>query len=680
MLQTKKIQNAFLENINIVNTATNFFNSNKDISDMNTLYNKTTNYFSPYNTNNNYKSNTLNINNIESLNLNSKKKFGWKDIMNLDYNKYNNNENILEDPLIKNILNSDINENEIQNIPENYIVNLIHTLQGLANNAIRNNNYLESENKKLYQDLETMKTNNEYLHQKNIKINQKLIDLNKKNSEQKNIQNIIYDNTYIKKKRYYCNICTNKKFKTQKYLDEHISRRHPDYPNDIMKLKENKEKRLSVSLYQKKINEMKNYFDNLIYKSMKKIQYIKLNEKLNNLQNLLEMKKNINNIIMNNNNNNYQEEINIEYNNDNDDNDNNEDNNSNEKINDNKNTIKSEEKEKKSETENSASLEKSEDTNKRKQNEILEKKHGNFIHNYLLLKKEIKFIAIKKFFEPKPEDEQITHQRSKKKTKTLKMKNKSKLAEIDSTDEQKKEETKKLEFTEEKKEEKENLKTKNENNIEKKELEEEEKEKDKEEKNKLNEDKEEENIKSSKKKLEIKEENMINFSEEEEEEENNQLLKQFCKDFKNRDNELCQPDEKLYLKNALPKGYKPDKKKVNIILKEKIDSKLKKINFEEKTINQIRTEMMRIYYETFDIKEKYGDMYLFSYLNLSNLMNLKDLIVDANNNNFYLEDNFFETVKYKLQDQDNSEFFYNGDEQYENRESRSFSFANNNND
>ena len=680
MLQTKKIQNAFLENINIVNTATNFFNSNKDISDMNTLYNKTTNYFSPYNTNNNYKSNTLNINNIESLNLNSKKKFGWKDIMNLDYNKYNNNENILEDPLIKNILNSDINENEIQNIPENYIVNLIHTLQGLANNAIRNNNYLESENKKLYQDLETMKTNNEYLHQKNIKINQKLIDLNKKNSEQKNIQCIIYDNTYIKKKRYYCNICTNKKFKTQKYLDEHISRRHPDYPNDIMKLKENKEKRLSVSLYQKKINEMKNYFDNLIYKSMKKIQYIKLNEKLNNLQNLLEMKKNINNIIMNNNNNNYQEEINIEYNNDNDDNDNNEDNNSNEKINDNKNTIKSEEKEKKSETENSASLEKSEDTNKRKQNEILEKKHGNFIHNYLLLKKEIKFIAIKKFFEPKPEDEQITHQRSKKKTKTLKMKNKSKLAEIDSTDEQKKEETKKLEFTEEKKEEKENLKTKNENNIEKKELEEEEKEKDKEEKNKLNEDKEEENIKSSKKKLEIKEENMINFSEEEEEEENNQLLKQFCKDFKNRDNELCQPDEKLYLKNALPKGYKPDKKKVNIILKEKIDSKLKKINFEEKTINQIRTEMMRIYYETFDIKEKYGDMYLFSYLNLSNLMNLKDLIVDANNNNFYLEDNFFETVKYKLQDQDNSEFFYNGDEQYENRESRSFSFANNNND
>ena len=48
--------------------------------------------------------------------------------MNLNYNEIAKDENILDNPLIKNILNSDINDNEIQNIPENYLVNLIDTL------------------------------------------------------------------------------------------------------------------------------------------------------------------------------------------------------------------------------------------------------------------------------------------------------------------------------------------------------------------------------------------------------------------------------------------------------------------------------------------------------------------------------------------------------------------------
>ena len=49
-----------------------------------------------------------------------------------------------------------------------------------------------------------------------------------------------------------------------------------------------------------------------------------------------------------------------------------------------------------------------------KRKESLEKDHANFIHNYYLLKKEIKFRAIKKSFETKLED-QIAQQRKKKK-------------------------------------------------------------------------------------------------------------------------------------------------------------------------------------------------------------------------------------------------------------------------
>ena len=654
MLKNHPIPNSFLENINMVNTATNFFNSNKDISDINSLYNKTTNGFSPFNTSNNYKLNTLNLNNQEYNKLTQKKSFLWKEINNLNFNELDNDEKILENPVIKNILNSDINENEIQNLPENYLVNLIHTLQSLANNAIKNKNYLELENKQLYHDLESIKTNNEYLHQKNIKINQKLIKLNRQKNEEKKEQNEIYNllegnNTLIKRKKYYCEICTNKKFKSQKYLDEHILRRHPDYYQKNLKQKNKKENKINIELYTKKLNDMKNYFDNLIYKSIKKIQYIKISEKINCLQNLYEMSKLYNNninIINNNininNSSSNQEEINIE--------------NNIEVNNNNNNFIEEKIKEKKSETENNSNgLEKSEETPKKKQNEIMEKRYRNFKHDSLILKKKIKFIQIKENFYSIPE-EQTTQQRSKKKRKT--QKNRSKLV-PDSSEEQTKEEVKKLEFNEEKidkKEEPEILKGKNEDKK-KEESNEEKKEKEKEDEidnNKRNED--QESIKSSKQKinLKLKEENMINFSDEEKEK--NQILKQFRLDFKKRDSNLSKLQEKYYLKKVLPKDYDLDKNKVEGIIKEKINVKLKKYNFKEKSIPQMKSEMMNIYYETVDFKEKYGDMYLYSYINISNFMNLQDLIFDANNNNVFLEESFFEKVNYKLESENNSEY------------------------
>ena len=687
MLENSPIPKTFLENVHMVNTATNFFNSNKDINDINSLYNKTTNDFSPFNTNNNYnynnynttKLNTLNLNNKEINAMNEKKRFLWKEINTLNYNEFNNDEKIFENPVIKNILNSNINENEIQNMPENYLVNLIHTLQNLANNAIKNNNFLENENKQLYHDLEMMKTNNEYLSQKNIKINQKLNTLNKqRNEEKKTIHDLFGENNnnynFLRTKKYYCEICTNKKFKSQKYLDEHIARRHPDYINKRLKQKNKKENKLNIELYQTKLNDMKNYFDNLIYKSIKKIQYIKINEKLNSLQNLYEMGKYFNNINSNNitniNNSSYQEEINIENNSE--INTNNLNNNINTNLNN--NIIEEKEKEKKTETENSGSMEKTEENSKRKQNDIMEKNHGNFIHNCLLLKKKMKFIKIKKFFEPKPED-QIIQQRSKKKRKT--QKNRSKL--VPDSEEPSKEENKKLEFNEEKIEQKEDdknmLKTKNEKNLEENKKEEEDNINNNKEniitKENLEENKEQELTHNEKLDLKLKEETVINFSDEEEEK--NRVLKQFCLDFKSRDSNLSLLQERYYLKKVLPKDYNLDKKKVDEIIKEKINKKIGDFNPREKTIQQMRSKMMKIYYEVVDLKDKNDDMYLYSYLNISNFLNLQDLIRDANNNNFLLEASFFENVSYKVEE-NNSEF-YNEDESQQNNNEASNDFS-----
>ena len=145
------------------------------------------------------------------------------------------------------------------------------------------------------------------------------------------------------------------------------------------------------------------------------------------------------------------------------------------------------------------------------------------------------------------------------------------------------------------------------------------------------------------------EEKTFNFSEEEEEEEEdkNQILKKFFINFRERDGKLC-ADKKYYKKNVLPEDYEINEEKTEKTIEEKINSKTKNIKFEDKSVQQMRTEMMRIYYETFDFKDKLGDMYLYSYLNISDYMNLKDLIFDANNNNFYLEDNIFQTINYHI--------------------------------
>ena len=698
MIETKKVPNSFLENTNIINAASTYLKSNKDISNINTLYNKNVNYFSFNKTNNTFNNrNTLNINNK----LNTQKKFGWKYINNLNYNEFTNGAKTFENPVIKNILNSKIDEKEIQNMPENYLVNLIHTLQGLANNAIKNQNNLELENKKLYRNLEEMKNNNEYLHQNNINLNQIILNLNKtiENNAQNKVNNNYMYNNYllnhneIYKKKYYCHICSNKKFKSQYYLDEHIKRRHPSYTQNTPKEKNSKENKINIELYQKKLNEMKKYFDLLIYKSMKKIQYIKINEKLNSLQNLFEMSK-LN--FINNINTNY---INVDIEQD-------IDNNSKEETDDNNNiNINVEEKEKKSETEISNKLSNNtnntnnnniinnneesskkikEEINKQsKRKESLEKDHANFIHNYYLLKKEIKFRAIKKSFETKLED-QIAQQRKKKKHKTLK--NTSKLMVSDSLEEKSKTKTKDIEdkkiiAIEEEKSNKENDQIiltnknetnnyiKNENNINA------DKNKNNIEKNENNDNQDEDSIRSTKQKFKLRKEKMINFSGEEEEEED-QIIKKFYNTFRERDYNFPL-NKKYYEKNLLPKDYNLDENKVNNIVEEKIDSKLKNLNLENKDIQQLRTEMMKIYYETFDIKDRYGDMYLFSYVNISNMMNIKDLILDANNNNFYLEDNFFETIKYKLENEPENSEFINPNEQFEDNERESFSFRQN---
>ena len=96
-----------------------------------------------------------------------------------------------------------------------------------------------------------------------------------------------------KNQRFYCQICTNKKFKTVQYLEEHIKRRHLNYYHQYLNY-QNRNKKTNGIVFEEKLNEMKKYFEILINQSIKKAQYIRLNEKLNGLNNLMLMMPNLN--------------------------------------------------------------------------------------------------------------------------------------------------------------------------------------------------------------------------------------------------------------------------------------------------------------------------------------------------------------------------------------------------
>ena len=648
MKNEKKIPNSFLENINIVNTASNFFKTN-NISDENTFFQTPNNYTQFSNSNNNYN----NFKTTKKINIekkNSNKKFGWKEIMNLNYDEIKYNENALNNPLIKNVLHSKIDEKEIQNIPESYLVNLIQTLQGLANNALKEKDILQYENKKLYNDLEEMKTNNEYLQKNNSKTAQKLLKLkeNEKNFYLENNYNAYMNNLNINKtlhkKRYYCEICSNKKFKTQKYLDEHYIRRHPDYNRNKTKNKNN-ENKLAKESFENKLNDMKKYFENLISKSFRKMQYIKINEKINNLQNLIEISKlnsnNNNNININNNINNSLTE-NDEINNDinislHKENESQKNSSNNINGNSNINLIKVNSNNNNS---NNLSNEKSEENNKKKSKEEIKRKR--FKDDYTLVKKQIKFHNIKKNFFT--ERNEIRH-------KTLN--HSSKLWTNNESNE--KEKNNKINFLKGKKKEI-NEQINNGDNKENKDIEIdiENKNKDKDKKS----DEEDENSINSKKSQKgnslFENEKISPFTDKEDSPKKKRIQK-FFEDFRRRDGNLSKQKVENYMQNVLPSNYQVDEEKINNIIDKKINSKLKNYHFDRNSNEQMRSDIMQIYYETFDYYEKYGNIYLYFCLNQGNLfqvMNINNLLLDANN----FDDNLFENVQYQLEEEEDFSF------------------------
>ena len=238
-------------------------------------------------------------------------RFNWKELMKINTNYIERTSDMSTlYPYLPNILYTKLNLQNIDLLSEEYIIQLVTLLQLTGQHLIYNQKKKEDENNELKANINKLKSDiidNEKFqmiiddlqrqNQENemlIKSYQEMIQnekyRNKNNDEDdKNIylENVPEKN-YIAKTYYYCNICVGKKFKTQKYLDDHMKRRHYNQKGFFSNREIIEEEKIEKDNYhldfENKLNTMRNEFMDLINLKEENDEYALLNKKLDLLQ------------------------------------------------------------------------------------------------------------------------------------------------------------------------------------------------------------------------------------------------------------------------------------------------------------------------------------------------------------------------------------------------------------
>ena len=278
---------------------------------------------------NGYRGNN-NLNNIEFRFEFEDTKFLWKELMRLNAEHIERSGDLSTlEPYVENILYSRMMSDDIDYLSNDYITQLITLLQFIGQYLVYIQKRLESENEnyintinqlqnkikdserseQLYEELKSQNKEKDFI----IKTYQNMIkngyDLNIEN-DKNNVENDITINLKSKKlvqteRKYYpCSICAGKKFKSQKYLDEHIKRRHYDLiESDFDQVKEsNLENKNYKQVFEGRLNDMKSYFENVLKNIQENNGFNFLSRKIDNIQNQIIYQNNNNNRLNSNNN------------------------------------------------------------------------------------------------------------------------------------------------------------------------------------------------------------------------------------------------------------------------------------------------------------------------------------------------------------------------------------------
>ena len=267
--------------------------------------------------NNSYKSNDIYSNQKFIFNF-INRKFYWKELMKIRTKNIESTGDVsILSPYVENILYTRLDLENLDLLSEEYIIQLITLLQLIGQYLVYTQKMLESENYNLKQNIIYLKNNlienekyqsiidnlNRQIQEKDFLIRtyqnmtQNGNDINDINSEDKDINmKNISEISYIKKTYYYCNICLGKKFKTQKYLDEHMIRRHYNFKDLYINKKEIEEKKEQDELYRlefnEKINLIKSQYDALFMQKEDNREFDILNKKFELLQNQIMLQNN----------------------------------------------------------------------------------------------------------------------------------------------------------------------------------------------------------------------------------------------------------------------------------------------------------------------------------------------------------------------------------------------------
>ena len=267
--------------------------------------------------NNSYKSNDIYSNQKFMFNF-INRKFYWKELMKIRIKNIESTGDVsILSPYVENILYTRLDLENLDLLSEEYIIQLITLLQLIGQYLVYTQKKLESENYNLKQNIIYLKNNlienekyqsiidnlNRQIQEKDFLIRtyqnmtQNGNDINDINSEDKDINmKNISEISYIKKTYYYCNICLGKKFKTQKYLDEHMIRRHYNFKDLYINKKEIEEKKEQDELYRlefnEKINLIKSQYDALFMQKEDNREFDILNKKFELLQNQIMLQNN----------------------------------------------------------------------------------------------------------------------------------------------------------------------------------------------------------------------------------------------------------------------------------------------------------------------------------------------------------------------------------------------------
>ena len=263
-------------------------------------------------------------------------KLNWKDVIKIDIDLLIRNNDIAPiEEFIENLVFSNIEDNDMQVIPESFILKLLRTYQYIIEYLMFTQQKVESDNKSIEIQYNTMISDAANKEVK-MKENKARINQLKKENKQKEVvlntykfllddykkSNYLYlilllycniyrliltislyflilnpsnflDNVIDKKEFFYCKYCEGKKFTSQEKVDEHITRRHALQISQEQLLKttlnQNRDKdKLDTLIHdveiEKKLDGLKTYFENFLMTEKKHNDLFKIMENQKQLE------------------------------------------------------------------------------------------------------------------------------------------------------------------------------------------------------------------------------------------------------------------------------------------------------------------------------------------------------------------------------------------------------------